>query len=172
MKKTRIYECRIPHIIYGYSIEKSEDGLFYLTYEKWNEGKSWNMLFPPFWGEYRLDTAVHIYQNVDDAKRAGNNFLIDKAAYKTIEMESCKIVWYWIEDESNAAKSPFNNLMIYDDRDNEIWNINNFFHADEMCTGLRKISDHTFYFTTFMCEGITMKITEQEISCINKVLTR
>lgn len=152
-----IYE--IPNVQYRYTISREANGLYYLKYQKWDNGRSWNWKFPSGWADYNIGTSVHIYQAENDVQRDGNAFMLEKAAYKILDINEFKIVWYW-KDEANAGKLPTDNLRIYDEQLQEIWNIKEFLNRSEMCTGIHSLSDNSFSFTTFMGENIVISVVE------------
>ena len=171
MKKI-VYDYKISNVKYGYLIEQADNGLFWLKYQVWDDGKSWNWNFPPGWAETDNGSSVHIYQYIEDAKRDGNAFLIQKAAHEAVKVGSMYVVWFWNEDESSVAKQPINNLKIYSSDYQEWWSISEFFRSDEMCTGLHKVDESRIYFYTFSGIGVTLEVKDGSISCLEKKLVR
>lgn len=166
-----IYTYEIVNIEFRYVIELCENGLYSLKFQKWDDGKSvyWN--FPPGWGDYDTESIIHIYESESDARRDGNIFMIERAAFETIDIGGYKVVWYW-KDESDASKLPVDNLRIYNNKFDEVWNMKRVLNRSEMCTGIHCISEESFAFTTFSCENIVIQINDNEIKCVRKTLTR
>lgn len=166
-----VFEYEIPSIDFRYLIDKRSDGLYLLKFQKWDDGKSWPWNFPADWIEADTETIVHLYQDIAEAKRDGNAFMIERAASECIEISNMKVVWYW-KKESDARKLPVNNLIIYNERFEEIWNIKDFLERSEMCTGICVLDEETFSFQTFSCENIVMKILDGKVKCFHRTLTR
>lgn len=162
-------DCRIANLKYGYIVETMDDGLYRLKYQKWDDGKSWNWNFPPCWAEYDNGASQHIYQYLEDAKRDGNAFMIQKAAYKVIDVGNTYVAWFWNDNESDISKQPINNLILYDERYQEVWNISEFFNASEMCTKVDLVDIDKIFFCTFSGLGNLLEIKNDEIKCIERV---
>ena len=167
-------ECdyKLLNFKYGYLIEQMDNGLFQLKYQVWDDGKSWNWNFPPGWAGIDNDSSVHIYQYIEDAKRDGNAFLIQKAAHQVISIGKTYAVWFWNENESLVAKQPINNLKIYSSDYQELWSISEFFGSDEMCSGLHKADESKIYFYTFSGIGVTLEVKDGNINCVEKKLVK
>jgi hypothetical protein len=125
-------------------IEDMRDGTYRLVLQNWDDGKGWNYNFPADWTDY--DTNLHLFANVESAKREGNAFLVTNAAQKTIELDEKTVAWFWKKEEPKMGKMPSDNLICYDDNYNEIWNLHAFFEREETCTSFSKSSDTSFSF--------------------------
>lgn len=152
-----------------YRIEDWEDGTYHLIYEIWDDGICLNDRFPPGWTEF--DTGLHIYGDIKSAEQEGNRYLLQNSKHSELLFDHGKIViWYWDEGEHDASKLPINNLVIYDKDDNEIWSIGAFLHRDEVCIGIRKITESSFNFITF--SGMCYEMDVESLCEIRHFITK
>lgn len=78
-----------------------------------------------------------------------------------------KLIWDFDSTNSSGHKLKDNNLYI-----ENMWNMKDTVGYDDSCVGVHLVSDDTFYFVTFWGLGFTMQISENEVTCIKKQVTK
>lgn len=94
------------------------------------------------------------FQKWDDGKSVYWNFPPGWGDYDT------ESIIHIYESESGASKLPVDNLRIYNNKFDEVWNVKRVFNRSEMCIGIHCISEESFTFTTFSCENIVIQIND------------
>ena len=146
---------------YRYVAEKRES-YYLLKLQRWQEeSNGWGDRFPPGWVDW--DSDIHMYADLESAQRDGNRFLVKHAECKILQMENRNVVWFWNTSESNVAKQSADNLIIYDERFSEMWNLHTLLNRVEMCVGVSQIEKRTIRFTTFMGISYVMDVSRFEI---------
>lgn len=146
---------------YRYVAEKKE-GCYLLKLQRWQEESSgWGDRFPPGWVDWDAD--LHIYADLESAQRDGNRFLVEHTECKLLQMENRNVVLFWNKSESNVAKQPTGNLVIYDDSFSELWNLNTFLNRIELCVGVSQMEKRTIRFVTFLGMAYVMDVYSFEI---------
>ncbi len=160
-----LFERTMKNMVYGYIIKQKNDQ-YLLEYKKWNDGIFNDMIFPSSWEAYDYHgTVLHIYDDIETAKRDGNIFLVEMSCCEILGLHERIVVKYWNEKESNIEKQPINNLYIYDDDFHEIWSMDVFLQREEVCTGVIQISEDVVQFSTF--SGISYEIELEGLQCMN-----
>lgn len=158
---TGTFTREIGGLGYRYVAEKRES-YYLLKLQRWQEeSDGWGDRFPPGWVDW--DSDIHIYADLESAQRDGNRFLVEHAECKLLQMENRNVVWFWNTSESNVAKQPADNLVIYDESFSELWNLRTFLNRIELCVAVSQIDNRTIRFITFMGIAYVMDVYSFEI---------
>lgn len=158
---TGTFTKEIGGLEYRYVAEKRE-GCYFLRLQRWQEeSDGWGDRFPPGWVDW--DEDIHIYADLESARRDGNRFLVEHAECKLLQMEDRNVVWFWNESESNVAKQPIDNLIIYDESFSELWNLHTSLNRIELCVAVSQMEKRTIRFITFIGMSYVMDVYSFEI---------
>lgn len=80
-----------------------------------------------------------------------------------------KVIWTWAGTGKLTAEIP-NNLSIFDENDNLIWNIGELFKNDELCVHLKVTGPHSISFNTYNCMKI--EFDTDSLKIISKLFTK
>lgn len=89
---------------------------------------------------------------------------------KEIAFDDKKLIWIWDNQETSAAQLPLNNLFILDAQGREVWNMKDCVGYDDVCVGMHKVEDDSFYFVTFMGLGFTIDLHRFQV--LKKQMTK
>lgn len=163
-----LFERTMKNMDYGYTIEQ-KNNQYLLEYKKWSDGIFQDMIFPSSWETYDYQgTVLHIYDDLESAKRDGNIFLVEMSYCEILKLHDCIVVKYWRDNESNIANQPTNNLYIYDEDYHELWSMDGFLQREEVCTGILQISENVIRVST--SSGIHYEIELVGFQCVNTQL--
>ena len=134
---------------------------YFLRLQQWEEERDgWGDRFPPGWADWDKDT--HIYADLESAQMDGNRFLVEHAECELLQMENRNVVWFR-NRSSNAAQLPTDNLVIYDERFSELWNLRTFLNRVESCVEVNQVDKRTIRFVTFIGTAYVMDVYNFEI---------